>query len=566
MTKNGKVKPQNKKMHTVAYVISVIVAIALAVISYLLYKTVIGMNIIPERYTNILMYALIGFNAFFALIAVIPGVSTLNKTLQIVICSFVAAALMVVNVKIPDYLGRFERMFNTVPEEGTLLMSVYALSDSEKIQSVQDLAEAKIGVLEDKNSEYLDYSYKVISRELNGDSIEPVSYDSVYSLAEDLYNGQLDAILMNQTYASFIADNADFSGFNYKTRIIYTIAHKIQLSYETEQVGNIINEPFIIAVSGNDSWDYSEMNPSTNISRSDVNMLVVVNPTTKKILIVSIPRDSYVAIGGDTSAMDKLTHSTIYGIDTWERTINNLLGIKINYFVRMNFQSLVNVVDALGGIEIDNPYFMQFGLDRFNRTTGQKEYMYFWFNEGRITINGDEALGYVRERKSLKNGDMDRIQHQAIVIKGLVDKVTQVSVITKISDLLKAIDGTFITDINTNQIFALVQMQLDDMASWDISSYSLNGSTAQRTSYAMGNTTQRTEEKTVIKEVTDYENPILDENGEPVLDADGNPTYGTKKVEETETITIEPTYYSVVILNNSSITEAQQKIREIMNP
>ena len=549
-------KQQNKTLHTIAYVISVIVAFALIYISYLTYNTVIGMNIIPTKYTDIMLYALIGVNVFFGLIAFIPGVNTLNKSLQILICGALSVGLMFVNIKIPDYMGRFKRMFNTVPEEGTLLMSVYVPSESE-ISSVKDIENARIGVLSDKDGEYLDYSYKVISRELNGGTIEPVPYTDVYLLAEDLLNGVVDGILINQTYARFISENSDFEGFNYKNKIVYTIEHKIKLNYETNDVGNITQEPFIVAVSGNDTWDYDEMDTSKNIARSDVNMLVVVNPLTKKVLIINIPRDTYVPLWGNTSAMDKLTHATIYGMDTWEQTINSLLNIKINYFVRINFQSFVNIVDAVGGIDIDNPDEMSISYVAFDKTTGKPHGVRYTYQAGRIHLNGEQALGYVRERKSLAQGDVARTNHQAIAIKGLIDKVTQVSIITKINDLLDAINGTFITDININKIYALVQMQLDDMATWNISSYGVTGSGAMRTSYAMGNSA------TEITEEVEVEELLVDENGDPILDEEGNEQYITKT--ETITSTQEAQLYSVYIASSSSLNEASSLIQQTMS-
>ncbi|MBQ1315637.1 MAG: LCP family protein, partial [Erysipelotrichaceae bacterium] len=472
-------KQTRKKPSIVIYIISMAAAVGLGVASWLAFKTVTGLNIIPQKYTDIMMYVLIGINALFGLIAVIPGVSNLNKILQTVISAALAVGLIYGNTVIPQYMGQFERMFNKVPEEGTLLMSVYTLKDSE-IQDVEDLENVSVGVLAKKDADYLDYSYKVISRELNGEQIVPVEYEDIYLLGEDLLSGKIKAALMNQTYAQFISENSDFESFPQDTQVIYTIEHKIQLNYQSNAVGNITQEPFIIAVSGNDTWDYREMNPS-NLTRSDVNMLVVVNPLTKKALIVSVPRDTYVPLWGDYDAMDKLTHATIYGMDTWEQTLNSLLETDINYFVRINFQSLVNVVDALGGIEIDNPYEMTIAFNTFDRETGQLSGETHTFEEGRIHITGNQALGYVRERKSLRNGDVDRVKHQAVVLKGIIDKVTQVSVITKVTDLLKAVEGTFITDLNTNQIYALVQMQLDDMASWALASTTITGYGDMRT-------------------------------------------------------------------------------------
>ena len=549
-------KSMNKTGHTIAYVFSIICITVFVIVSYLTYKTVLGMNIIPVKYTNIFLYVLIGISILFGLIAILPKVSTFNKVLQILICFILSVGLMVVNTRIPDYLGRLERMFNRVPDEGTLFMNIYVPVDSE-ISDVKDLENRKIGVLSDKDSEYLEYSYKVISRELNGATIEPVSYTDVYKLAEDFQNDVVEGILINQTYAQFISENNDFSEYNNDNKIIYTIEHKIKLNYETNEVGNITKEPFVVAVSGNDTWDYSEMDPSQNIARSDVNMLVVVNPLTKKILIVNIPRDTYVPLFGDYDAMDKLTHATIYGIDTWEKAVNELLDIDIIYFVRINFQSFVNVVDAVGGIDIDNPDEMTIGYVEFDKKTGIPHGVLKTYEKGLIHLTGPEALGYVRERKSLSEGDIARTSHQAIAIKGLIDKVTQVSVITKVSNLLDAVNGTFMTDMNINKLYALIQMQLDDMASWEISSFGITGYEDERTSYAMGNSDVEIEEEVEVEVL------IVDEEGNPILDEDGNEQYEIR-VEKQKT-TQEARTFSVLIPYNNDVSEAKSLIQQIMS-
>ena len=551
----GKKKQPKKGLTVTVYLISMAVAIALGVASYLSYRTVTGLNIIPQKYTDIMMYILIGINVLFGIIAFVPGVSTLNKVLQIIVCGALTAGLIYGNGIIPDYMGQFERMFNKVPEEGTLLMNVYSLKDS-GIQSVSDLEEARVGVLANKDAEYLDYSFKVISRELDGEQISSVEYEDIYRLADALLNGEIDAALLNQTFAQFVSENTDYEDFPDKTQVIYTIEHKVQLNYQSNAVGNITEEPFIIAVSGNDTWDYSEMDLS-NITRSDVNMLIVVNPLTKKALIVSVPRDTYVPLWGDYSAMDKLTHATIYGIDTWEQALNSLFDCSINYFVRINFQSLVNVIDALGGIDIDNPYEMTISFNTYDRQTGRLGGETHTFEEGIIHITGNQALGYVRERKSLANGDVDRVRHQAIVLKGIIDKVTQVSVITKVTDLLNAVEGTFITDLNTNQIYALIQMQLDDMASWTLASTTITGYSDMATSYAMGNGDYETEEEVEV------EVPVLDEEGNPVYDEEGNQIF--EIVTEMQMVTHEAGTYYVLIADSTSIQNAVSAINGILN-
>ncbi|MBQ1523357.1 MAG: LCP family protein, partial [Erysipelotrichaceae bacterium] len=222
-----------------------------------------------------------------------------------------------------------------------------------------------------------------------------------------------------------------------------------------------------------------------------------------------------------------------------------------------NFQSLVNVVDALGGIEIDNPYEMTIAFNIFDRETGQLSGETHTFEEGRIHITGNQALGYVRERKSLRNGDVDRVKHQAVVLKGIIDKVTQVSVITKVTDLLKAVEGTFITDLNTDQVYALVQMQLDDMASWTLASTTITGYGDMRTSYAMGNGDYEVEEEVEI------EVPVVDEEGNPVYDEEGNQLI--EIVTETQTVTHEAQTYAVFIPDDASVQNAINAINEIVN-
>lgn len=547
-------KNKNSVGHSITYILSMLAAVALIVVSYFAYKAVTGMSYIPARYLEIFLYALIGGNVFFCLLAFIPGIGSAIKWLQIVLCTVLAALLAVVSIKIPDYQGQFERMFREVPEEGTLLMSVYAFADSDKIQTVKDLGEARIGVLEGKDTEYLEYSAKVIARELNGQQITTIPYSDIYQLADAYYEGAIDAMLINETYARFISESTDFEGFNYQSRIIYTVEHKVQLNYETNDVGSITTEPFIIAVSGNDTWGYSNIK-TTSQTRSDVNMLLVVNPTTKQVLVVSIPRDTYVPLWGDSTCMDKLTHATIYGIDTWEKAINSLLGVKINYFVRVNFQSVVNAVDALGGIDIDNPYEMTIRYNAYNKS-GKKTVEKFTYKQGIIHINGNQTLGYVRERKSLKEGDVDRVRHQAIVIQGVIDKVTQVSVITKINDLLAAVDGTFVTDVKLNQIYALLQMQLDDMASWHISTVTITGSEGMRTSYAMGNKATTSTKTVEVEEVQ------TDEDGNAILDEEGNPV--VIKVKKTVTVKHDPALYSVFIPDDSSVSQAKNKIQKVL--
>ena len=210
---------------------------------------------------------------------------------------------------------------------------------------------------------------------------------------------------------------------------------------------------------------------NNNRGRTDVNIVAVVNPLVKKILLVTITRDAYLPIGGDVNKMDRLTNASVLGVDAWEGAIEYALGMDINYFVRVNFASLVNIVDSVGGIDVNNPV-------AFTR--------YYYFDKGLIHLNGEQALSYVRERKSLSKGDFDRNRNQARVFKAIIDKILNPAIISNFDNLLNAVKGTFVTDFKTEDMYKLVQMQLQDNAQWKYETYSVYGDETYEHSYTLG--------------------------------------------------------------------------------
>ncbi len=491
-TEKAPKKKKSYKPFWLIYIISILVMGATIYYSYQLHTLLASYTFLPVKYVDYLKYGLIGFNVFFGLLAILPFIDNINKVLQILISGALCFGLFTAYDVIPTYKGQMERVFTEVPTEGELLINVYVDSDSE-YQTIYDLEGKRIGIQSKIDEEYQQYALKVINKEYSGQEATTVVYDDIYSVVEALYANEVDAILLNESYVDIVADNADFLTFKDDTRNIYTCVQPITLEYDSSAVGNIAEEPFIVLVGGNDSWNLSSVNLATNAGRTDVNMMVVVNPNTKQLLIVSIPRDSYVYLWGDYGCPDKLTHSTVYSLDCWRRTINAMFDLEVNYFVRVNFSSIVNVVDALGGVDIDNPYYFESGaVVYYNANNGDYKQVRVKFPEGALHLNGAEALGYCRERyyvrpdTGMSISDYGRNEHQAIVIKALIDQATSVSTITHISDLFEAIAGTFNTDLSMDQIYALVQMQLNDMATWDMITTSITGSGAMRPCYAMG--------------------------------------------------------------------------------
>lgn len=291
------------------------------------------------------------------------------------------------------------------------------------------------------------------------------------SLASALISGQSDVIFMNSAYYELALEEVD--GFTAETvRILDTVDITVDVQANAKAV-NVTKEPFNVYISGLDTTG-----SIGNISRSDVNMVMTVNPQTRTILLTSIPRDYYVDLA-TKGAKDKLTHSGLYGIDETTATVENLLGIDINYYVKVNFTTVVKLVDTLGGITVNSDYsFSARGLD------GQT----YSFTAGENYLNGQAALAFSRERYSFASGDNQRVKNQQAVITGIINKCTGSStVLTNYNGILNSLEDNIQTNMTQSEISSLVRMQLGDMRGWTIKRCSLTGSGMMTPVYSIPN-------------------------------------------------------------------------------
>lgn len=228
-----------------------------------------------------------------------------------------------------------------------------------------------------------------------------------------------------------------------------------------------VTKPFIVYISGLDT--YGAINTT---SRSDVNILAVVNPRSHEILFVNTPRDYYVQLNGTTGLKDKLTHAGLYGVNMSVKTLEDLYKIDINYNVKINFTSLEKVVDALGGVDVYSEYnFSSMGYS---------------FAIGKNTLNGKQALAFSRERHSFEDGDRTRGQNQMRVLTAIIAKLSQPSVIVNYQNVLSAMSGLFQTNMSSDTIASLVRTQLNDAAKWTTTTMSVDGTGASEPTYSMG--------------------------------------------------------------------------------
>ncbi len=200
-------------------------------------------------------------------------------------------------------------------------------------------------------------------------------------------------------------------------------------------------------------------------------MIVTVNPKTKQILLTSIPRDYYVQLHGKTGYKDKLTHAGLYGADMSVKTLEDLLNIEINYYIKVNFTSVINIVEALGGVEVYSDYTFT-SIDGYNYTKGYNK------------VNGEQALSFARERKAFSEGDRQRVKDQQALLEAMFRKCTSPAIITKYNSLMNSINGSFVTNMSANRITSLIRMQLIGKYKWIITSNSLDGENSSNYTYS----------------------------------------------------------------------------------
>lgn len=344
----------------------------------------------------------------------------------------------------------------TRPEAKVNEMSLVVVADS----PIDSLEEIDTVVFVSDGSSYFNTTMQVIKQA--NPNVRFTILDDHKEVMENLYNQDIDALLIREAHRSTYEEVNGL--FSIETKVIWNHLITEEVVDISKDV-NVVNTPFTVYLSGIDT--YGDI---SYVSRTDVNMLVTINPNTKQVLLTSIPRDCWVILE-NMGKYDKLTHSGLEGPENSVATIENFLGIDINYFARVNFTSLIKIVDAIGGITIENP--VTFTCYYPPKTTYEK---------GTITLDGTHALEYARERHAFDNmfedserGDQIRVENQQRVVEGIANKVLSPALLTSFQDVLTALEGTFETNISTDEMMKLVKMQLDDMAEWEFISQKVLG-------------------------------------------------------------------------------------------
>ena len=516
-------RQENKK--SIGFIIfAIILSVILVVFTGGLVYQIFKLQFLPDNILIPIILVLILLTLIFVLLINFSAHGLVSK----ILCSLMVVVLSAVYGLGNYYLYSTNTTLETVTDQGNKAkntVSVVVLNSS-GLENVNSLEGSKLGVLKTIGNEATKKSLTDFKK--NNVTYTKKTYDNMLGMLKALYDGEVDAIVLNEAYRSNVCDLEDYTNFNNDTKVIHKTVYYTKENSSSLAVSDITSKPFNILISGNDSFGSLDEN-----SRSDVDMLVTINPVTSTILLTSIPRDSYVKevcndYACNYGVYDKLTHTGIYGVDTTKNTIENMLDIDINYVYRVNFTSMIDIVDALGGVDVTVPEGM--AVSKFYTNSNLEG-----VHEGENRLDGKRALAYSRERKAYLDGDLQRARNQQQVLQAMFKKATSPEIIKNYTSLLKALIGAFDTNMTTKEITSFIKYQIQAKPSWKFEQFVLKGDNDLKMSAELGS------EVSVVILYDSYINiahdkiqAVLDGKSSDTVEADDDVPAGTLSEEEIE--------------------------------
>ena len=402
-------------------------------------------HILAVSYINLLLAAIMVFIALVALF-LISNRKAKKFTLIMLLLSIVASSLALVGV---HQFVSLANHLNATSNYSSYSISVAVLADSE-IGNVSQLSSVTAPTKTDAENikKLLDDIKTSQNKDLKVE--DSSSYLAAY---KSLLAGETKAIVLNSVFENLIEQ--EYPDHAKKIKKIYTK----ELTKTVEAPKSSQNKAFNIYISGIDTYG-----PISSVSRSDVNIIMTVNQETKKILLTTTPRDAYVPIAdGGNNQNDKLTHAGIYGVDASIHTLENLYGIDLNYYARLNFTSFLKLIDLLGGVDVNND-------QEFTSLHGN-----YHFPVGNVHLDSEQALGFVRERYSLANGDGDRGRNQQKVISAIVQKLSSAEALKNFDDIMQSLQDSVQTNMPPETMVSLVNAQLVSGGKYTVITRDLKG-------------------------------------------------------------------------------------------
>ena len=453
-------KEQNKVLRGIGILLSILLVISSF---YLLYQ-LIKINVLPTKLLFLITIIFVLLDAIFALLLCFYTRAIVSK----IICVVITLVLVFGSCLGGYYISKTGSLLTNITNvtkhaKNTVSVVVKQSSD---IKNKSQLNGISVGTLRTIGTQGSSKALKELSKD--GIVMNQSEYDSLSAMLEAFYNGEVDSIIINESSRSQILDMESYADFDNNTRVVYQTSYKVENTDKANAVTDITSKPFNVLISGSDTRGGFDEN-----GRSDVIMVATVNPKTSTVLLTSVPRDYYVSTACDAAdgcmqgALDKITHTGIHGTNTTKRTVEQLLGIEINYTFKVGFDAVTELVDAVGGVDVT--VAPGYAVDHF-------ACMYnLSVHEGVNHLNGEQALAFARERYAYTEGDRQRTKNQQLVLMGIVDKITSPSIVQNYSSIMDAMSNTFSTTMSSSEISDLIKYQINNNPKWKMEQYMVDG-------------------------------------------------------------------------------------------
>lgn len=461
---NGK-KKKKKNKRPISKFMTIFMIISLALLIF----QIIKLNLLPVKLIVLVSLVMI----ILCLIVLLIFHFKAKKFLPRILAGFVALCMCVGLAYGNYFIYKTDDTFDVVTSlaDSKATMTSIVVLKSSSIKKEKDLKGKTIGTILDMDK----VATKRMLKDLDSDNIKykTKDYSTLDDMMEAFYSGEVDAICLNEKYRDILHESEAYFNFQTDSRVVHQNVHYTKVEKNdnpSDPVNDISKDAFTILVSGNDS--YGTLQDSN--TRSDANLLLTVNPKTGTILMTSIPRDYYVELvcpeddpelACPEGSSDKLTHSGLMGVKSTEETIEKALGIKINYNVRINFSSVVNLVDALDGIDLYIKNGEEVDIFYVNSQPG--------LSVGKHHVDGETALAFARERHAYLDGDNQRVRNQQKVFKAIFKRIVSPKMITNYGKFMDALAVAFDTNLSGDEISNFVKYELNNMPDWKIESYAI---------------------------------------------------------------------------------------------
>ncbi len=436
---------------------------------------ILRLNMLPTKYVLVLCAGFLLLSAVTAVLLFLRFGRPVGVVRRIIAC--VLALLIVCGCALLSKLAadayRTISAVTTVPQTTSVGNMYVLVRMDDPAQTLADTDGYAYAIVNAYDEERTQNAIKMVEDQVtNGVTVN--GYETVKLVADALLNQEVDAVILNGSGVALLLEEEAYADFLEKARILHTTPltelENTEATETTETEApveqNVTNTPFVVYVSGSDT-----RSTLLDVSRSDVNILVIVNPVTKQILLLNTPRDYYIPNPAGNGKLDKLTHCGIFGVDCSIEALEGLYDLKVDYYAQINFTGFETLIDAVGGITFYSDQSF----------TARDTYI----KRGENQLNGAQALDLTRERYHVSGGDNGRGKNQMKVIKALIEKMTSgTTIISNYSQILKSLEGMFTTSLAMDDISQLVKMQLDDMATWNVQTFAVTGKGGHEVTYS----------------------------------------------------------------------------------